>query len=1802
MKNKKYTTSFLRNTLLLLLQVGCFTFPSGRPGGAFAQSVYIVKGGPDTGRFTGGVFFGAGSKVIHASSNTNVVIDNKPGITEGSWKDATGITQSTTTLTKTASTGWGNAGAASNSVLDTLQNGWVQCKIDNLSNSYAFGLSNTNMDANYTSIQYAVMIDAGQMYVYNNGQLMGSYGAVDLNDSIRIEKIADIVYYTKNSVSLFNQQMDAKQPLLVDVAINTQGMVFELKASFGQAQTGCETAIPFTGVNSCMTNNFFNGNEAWYSFVGSATDFSIRLFDNSIAHHIGKVDWYEGNCHALILKGSFIEDSSATVGFTASNLINGTTYYLKVSRSSTCTSCTDDLYFDLCINKIVQSTCNSSASSCNLILNAGFEAGSIPTGSGGIRDNYVDCWDDATGSSAIGGNTPDVMDASYYCSSSSSCYSTSCSESSGGVGVPFNYYSNGQVFNRTSTSNRYACLFDGEVIRGNLSTTLTVSNFYYFEFWAATSSCYAAFPAQLTLSAPGVSNTDIDITNSSAPIPGNWYKYSACFLPVSGMNYFDLLFTGQNQHNSRYFFDDFRIQQLADAGKDTTICGGDHVQLGSPCPIDNASLTYNWSPTTGLSCSNCPNPIASPVVTTTYQVTVSGPSGCIDQDEVVITVNPQPNVTITKSPPGSICAGSGTNVGLYGNGADYYQWFPSGFFSTSITVSPNTTATYTVIGFNTLGCKDTALATVIVRPTPVILATPALQTVCSGTAIITINIVDTNNIPGTTYSWTRSNTNNITGISSSGTGQSISGTLINNTANTLTTTFTITAIANGCSSAPIAVSIAVKPIPTATAINSTQSVCSGTQTAIALTSTLPNTIFLWTVAQTGITGASSGTGNNITQTLTGSATGTAVYTITPTLNGCSGAPITATVGINSGNCCSPGIIALTGNISNFTGTGIGQQFYVSGTLTIDQNFTFNACNFIMAANAKIQVNSGKILTITNKTHLYSCTNMWDGIYVLGNALLNVNKNAFIEDATRAISIANTGRANVDSTIFNRNLTAIEIINYPSTISPLNLTRSVITSRSIPFFANVNLNPLAANVWTNIATYTTANLKGPYANIKGLYGVNASAVNLLNVGSAAAANLFNGFDAIMCGINLTSSNAIIYNNKFQNLLGYGTLQNPPPPHERGIGIKATGTLSGNDSLIVGDTVPNRANSFNNTYIAISATQYRINKIIGNSINNTTTGPFSIGAINYGYAGVYILNPSNQNIIKVCNQSIINNCETGIYVNRSQSSSLHTISLQINKNCNPTNNLLAGITSNGSGYCNTGIYVSDGGASTLSKLWEIKTNTITEAKNGIYLLHVVAQQPKAFYDVSDNICRVHYTSSGNTNGIAATGCKRLSITLNHTKCNSAAAAVFPTGNILTYGIYLQNSTNMLVKCNKIDSAARSMVFEGTCTSILNNNNNPTIGITQNTMHRAQDGFVLLNSGIIGTQGNASVASNNYWSAPFFNSQTFTQNTDSANFNSKLYMNSGVLTFPTNNKTNLGAVLKYSTTSGGLNISSGTPAACGAVRALMFSNNQQATTNSSDYSDELTTIEEDTTQLPVYNNESHWMRKHFVYNELKDEPSLNNNTHLQNFYNSSNHNYEKFAKVEDKIVDGQCNAANAINNTIVPTNIIESNQQMVNTLILNNLLNINYIYSSNDSAVLASIANQCPLSGGYGVYQARNLLMAITNQILMFDDNCSEQVVRSIEIIQNQQDSVGDNNIFKLYPNPNNGNMQLDYELNNAEKGTLVIVDAMGKKISEYTIPNDKNTLSINESTLVNGIYFYRITVNSKIIKSGKLLIIK
>jgi hypothetical protein len=80
------------------------------------------------------------------------------------------------------------------------------------------------------------------------------------------------------------------------------------------------------------------------------------------------------------------------------------------------------------------------------------------------------------------------------------------------------------------------------------------------------------------------------------------------------------------------------------------------------------------------------------------------------------------------------------------------------------------------------------------------------------------------------------------------------------------------------------------------------------------------------------------------------------------------------------------------------------------------------------------------------------------------------------------------------------------------------------------------------------------------------------------------------------------------------------------------------------------------------------------------------------------------------------------------------------------------------------------------------------------------------------------------------------------------------------------------------------------------------------------------------------------------------------------------------------------------------------------------------------------------------------------------------------------------------------------------------------------------------------------------------------------------------------------FTVLPNPNNGNMNVSYEIPKNETGVMEIYNTLGTKLHSYPLIAGKNTFAINGDNLNTGIYLYRATAGNKIIAKDKIVVIK
>jgi hypothetical protein len=139
-------------------------------------------------------------------------------------------------------------------------------------------------------------------------------------------------------------------------------------------------------------------------------------------------------------------------------------------------------------------------------------------------------------------------------------------------------------------------------------------------------------------------STGLNNPNSSGPIAR----------PVTTTTY---VITGSDSRNCFVSTDSVTITvfpvPLVNAGPDVTVPGGTSVPLNANPSPDVIGIT--WTPAEGLSCTTCPNPIATPKKKTEYNVRVVNNGGCVNNDQITIFVTCDNNniyVPNTFSPDG----------------------------------------------------------------------------------------------------------------------------------------------------------------------------------------------------------------------------------------------------------------------------------------------------------------------------------------------------------------------------------------------------------------------------------------------------------------------------------------------------------------------------------------------------------------------------------------------------------------------------------------------------------------------------------------------------------------------------------------------------------------------------------------------------------------------------------------------------------------------------------------------------------------------------------------------------------------------------------------------------------------------------------------------------------------------------------------------------------------------------------------------------------------------------------------------
>ncbi|HBG71104.1 MAG: hypothetical protein A2W93_02630 [Bacteroidetes bacterium GWF2_43_63] len=315
-------------------------------------------------------------------------------------------------------------------------------------------------------------------------------------------------------------------------------------------------------------------------------------------------------------------------------------------------------------------------------------------------------------------------------------------------------------------------------------------------------------------------------------------------------------------------------------------------------------------------------------ISITYTV---GSAPCIFDSTQTITVNVSPTVSVSAT-ASSICTGGSST--LTASGATSYAW-STGASTTSITVFPTSTTTYTVTGDNGTSCNGTATITIAVSTNATIAATASPASVCAGGST-TISATG-----GTTYSW-----------SPSGTGSSFSVTPAT------TTTYSVTGSSGAGCTGTASVLVTVNSYPTVSASASPATVCAGQTSALSASGA---STYVWSSGSATVSPAATTT-YTVTGTSAAGCTGTASVTVSVN-------PVPAiSASASSTSICSGAsttISASGGTTYLWSPSGSGSSFSATPALTTTYNVTgTDALGCSGTATVSVTVNPLPSITAT----------------------------------------------------------------------------------------------------------------------------------------------------------------------------------------------------------------------------------------------------------------------------------------------------------------------------------------------------------------------------------------------------------------------------------------------------------------------------------------------------------------------------------------------------------------------------------------------------------------------------------------------------------------------------------------------------------------------------------------------------------------------------------------------------------------------------------------------------------------------
>jgi len=167
-----------------------------------------------------------------------------------------------------------------------------------------------------------------------------------------------------------------------------------------------------------------------------------------------------------------------------------------------------------------------------------------------------------------------------------------------------------------------------------------------------------------TFASASTPQTTLSLSALSTYTTGSCDSKSAFKLSLNGISQFRFRFTAQNNRtNENWAIDNAKLTGTSygtgvafnlptvDVGSDILFCSGNSTQLSASVSSYQPSLTYAWTPSTGLSAVNIANPTVSGLSTAqTYTLQITDGNNCVSSDQINVTPQFPPSIVLI-SPP-----------------------------------------------------------------------------------------------------------------------------------------------------------------------------------------------------------------------------------------------------------------------------------------------------------------------------------------------------------------------------------------------------------------------------------------------------------------------------------------------------------------------------------------------------------------------------------------------------------------------------------------------------------------------------------------------------------------------------------------------------------------------------------------------------------------------------------------------------------------------------------------------------------------------------------------------------------------------------------------------------------------------------------------------------------------------------------------------------------------------------------------------------------------------------------------------